>query len=181
MSAQGPGDKVRVRRAIERDADALAAVGRASFRGAYGPGSKPEDIADHLHRHFRAEVIRGELAASGRDYWLAQMDKEPAGLAKTRSDRSPDELPRPNCLELELLYVAPGFQRRGVGHALLDRIEDVAADRGFGGIWLSVWEEADWAVGFYRKRGFVAFAKHTFTVGRSEFTDDLMWLPVPRS
>jgi GNAT superfamily N-acetyltransferase len=176
MAAGVAGHELRVRRATERDAGALAAVGRASFSEAYGPSSKPGDLADHLHRHFRAEVIRDEMARPGCDYWLAEVGGAPAGLAKTRSDRSPDELPRPKCLELELLYIAPTFQRRGAGHALLDRVQALAVERGFGGIWLSVWEEAHWAVSFYEKRGFSAFAKHRFTVGRSEFTDELMLL-----
>lgn len=178
MAAGECGGELHVRRATEKDAEALAAVGSASFSTAYGPGSNPEDIADHLHRHFRAEVIRDAMANTDCDYWLAEMGGEPVGLAKTRRDRSPAGLPRPGCLELELLYVAPAFQRRGVGHALLDHAEDIAAEGDFGGIWLSVWEDADWAVSFYRKRGFTAFAKHTFTVGRSEFTDDLMWLAI---
>lgn len=180
MAVPGAGNALRVRRATAADAEVLAAIGRASFSEAYGPGSKPEDIADHLQRHFRADVIRDEMARPGCDYWLATMGTEPAGLAKSRSDRSPAGLPEPNCLELELLYIAPACQRRGVGHALLDRVEALAAERGLAGIWLSVWEDADWAVGFYRKHGYTAFAKHTFTVGRSEFTDDLMWLDLGR-
>ena len=57
----------------------------------------------------------------------------------------------------------------------MGRVEALAGELGFAGTWLSVWEDADWAVRFYRKRGFVAFATHTFTVGQTDFTDDLMW------
>ena len=170
-----PAPGVVVRLATPADAESLAEIGQASFRAAYGPGSKPEDIADHLHRHFRAAVIVDEMARKSTAYWLASVDGAPAGLAKTRSDRNPDNLPRPDLLELELLYIAPAFQRRGVGDALMGRVEALAGELGFAGTWLSVWEDAEWAVRFYRKRGFLAFATHTFTVGQTDFTDDLMW------
>ena len=58
---------------------------------------------------------------------------------------------------------------------LLAGVPVSAAPADIAGTWLSVWEDADWAVRFYRKRGFVAFATHTFTVGQTDFTDDLMW------
>lgn len=178
----GPRDgQLRVRRARPADAEAVAAIGRVSFSTAYSPGSDPADIADHLHRNFRAEVVLAEMAEAGREYWLASVGNTPAGIAKIRSDRPPEGLPAHPGLELQLLYVAPDFQAHGVGSALLDRVVGIAGERGFACVWLSVWEYADWALVFYKRRGFETFSSHTFAVGASTFTDDLMWLPLDKA
>ena len=47
-------------------------------------------------------------------------------------------------------YVAPGFQRRGVGGALLEHLVDASARP----LLVGTWAAAAWAVRFYRRHGF---------------------------
>ena len=69
-------------------------------------------------------------------------------------------------------------QRAGVGQMLVRRAVDVAREAGVGGIWLSVWTEADWATAFYRKCGFAPLGELEFFLGRTRYVDYLMWLAV---
>ncbi|MBC8492312.1 MAG: GNAT family N-acetyltransferase, partial [Chloroflexi bacterium] len=52
------------------------------------------------------------------------------------------------------VYVLPGYQRRGIGTALVAYLEGKAREMGFKRIRLVTVGGADWAVSFYRKLGY---------------------------
>ena len=51
-----------------------------------------------------------------------------------------------------------------------------AREQGRAGLWLSVWQDADWATSFYEAYGFRRAGTAEFRLGRTRFEDDLMWL-----
>ena len=80
--------------------------------------------------------------------------------------------------EVQELYVDAAWQRRGIGQALMDRAVAAAAEQDCSGLWLSVWQEADWATAFYETYGFRRVGIAEFRLGRARFADYLMWLPL---
>jgi ribosomal protein S18 acetylase RimI-like enzyme len=58
----------------------------------------------------------------------------------------------------------------------MDRAVATARQEGHAGLWLSVWQDADWATGFYEAYGFRRAGTAEFHLGHSRFTDHLMWL-----
>jgi GNAT superfamily N-acetyltransferase len=169
---------VTVRLATAADADGLAEVGGRSFRAAYADSSSAEDLASHIDTHFRGAAIRAELERDDTAYLIALCDGQPAGFAKLMWRAAPERIPFPNVVGLAQLYIAPDFQRNGVGSRLINKVEQVASDRGCAGIWLSVWQNAHWAIRFYERHRFRTVGTIPFTVGRSDYTDYLMWLPI---
>jgi ribosomal protein S18 acetylase RimI-like enzyme len=101
-----------------------------------------------------------------------------AGFLKLRHGAIPSQVPLANGIEVQQLYVAPDQQRKGVGRLLSDRSVAVAQEQGADGLWLSVWQEADWAVNFYRAYGYRTVGTADFWLGKSHFTDFLMCLPL---
>ena len=79
---------------------------------------------------------------------------------------------------MQQLYLHPDFQRMGLGGRLIDAVVAIARERGVTGIWLSAWQEADWATSFYRKTGFVESGTAEYRVGTTVYTDWLYWLPL---
>jgi ribosomal protein S18 acetylase RimI-like enzyme len=79
----------------------------------------------------------------------------------------------PGLLHLFALDVAPSFQRRGVGTALIRRIESEAEQRPFEGIWLDVEITNEDArrlyerLGFQREEGIVVNRYTSLTSGES--------------
>jgi N-acetylglutamate synthase-like GNAT family acetyltransferase len=56
-------------------------------------------------------------------------------------------------LDVDLIrhaYVLPGNQRRGVGGALIEHLQNLSTRR----ILVGTWAAADWAIQFYRRHGF---------------------------
>ena len=169
---------VDIHRAGPADVDALARVGAESFQAAYQATTTPDDIALHIDAHFSPDAIRDAMQTTPCQYFLASVNAEPAGLLKLRSNDVPDSVPNPNAIEIQLLYILPAMQRFGLGGRLVEVAKQMAAEQGAAGIWLSAWQDADWALGFYSKTGFQAVGTQAFKVGETRYTDLIMWLPL---
>lgn len=169
---------VVIHEALTADVEALADVGLASFRATYASTASETDLESHLERYFSVAAIRNEMSRPDQGYLIARVDQEPVGLAKWRFGYCPDEVPESNSIEIQQLYILPGNQRHGLGGRLVAAVIDIAERRAARGIWLSVWEHADWAIRFYSKTGFREVGKAGFKVGETLHTDLVMWLPL---
>ena len=170
--------QIDIREAGTADAAALARVGAESFTATYAATTTPGDIAAHIADHFSAAAIREAMAQSDCHYFLASVDAQPAGILKLRKNQVPDAVPDPDAIELQLLYILPDFQRFGLGRRLVDVAIEKTAALGQASLWLSAWEDADWAIGFYTRAGFRRVGSHAFKVGATAYTDALLWRPV---
>lgn len=170
--------EIEIRAAGSADIGDLVTIGNGSFRAAYEDLSNTQDIAEHLDAYFSAAAISREMATPDRRYLVATVNNEPAGMAKIREGNCPDTIPHGDSIELQQLYVLPGNQRYGIGGRLVRAVAQIAASNAAPGVWLSVWEDADWATSFYRKLGFTEVGTAEFRIGKAIYTDFLMWLPV---
>lgn len=84
------------------------------------------------------------LAMQGRWAWLAEVGGEPAGLVLASVDHAQ------KTLYVNHLLVLAAFRGRGVGTALMDRLEQEALNAGVRRIWLMTVD----ARGFYERRGY---------------------------
>ncbi len=169
---------IDIREAGVDDVDALAAIGQESFRLAYEEWSQPDDLVVHLDAFFSAAAIQKEIELPGRNYLIALNSGDPAGFVKIRASTRPDEVPATRALELHQVYVMPNQQRLGIGGLLIEAAARFARDKAADGIWLTVWEDAPWAVNCYRKHGFEEVGTTEFQLGRTVYSDLLMWRPV---
>lgn len=168
-----------IRDAVPADVPRLAAAARSFFLAAYEHLSDPEDMAAHLAAHFAPDVVGAELAKSDVRYLLATDGDEIVGFVKLQSGgEAPEAVPGRIAVEIQQLYVSPARQRGGIGRRLMDRAVEIAAAEGAEGIWLSVWEDADWATRFYEGYGMRPLAKLDFVLGKTHYVDLLMWLPL---
>ena len=88
------------------------------------------------------EVMRTDVV------FVAREDAEPAGYVALRRD------PESASIVVEQLFVAPGHERRGIGHRLLEYAEGWAIAERARSLRI-VAEEENWpARGFYRRSGF---------------------------
>ncbi len=166
------------RPADPKDIPALAALGDSSFWNAYGGTASDEDIATHIEKYFSAGAIQHEMSLPLVTYLVAHEDEGFSGFAKIREGGPHACTEAATAVEVQQLYVSPDFQRRGVGGILMDSAVEFARDRGVDGIWLSVWSDADWAVAFYEKYGFVKKGTDDFHLESEVHLDYIMWLPI---
>jgi len=169
---------VTVREADSADVAVLSAVAYESFRTAYEQWSEPDDLIVHLDAFFSEEAIRKEISLPGRHYLIAHVDNIPAGFIKIQESNRPAEVPASRALELHQVYVASNQQRHGIGGRLIEAAADFARNKAADGMWLTVWEDAPWAVNCYRKYGFEVVGTTDFRLGKTVFNDLVMWRPV---
>ena len=167
---------IRLVDASVTDAEALAAAGERLFVQAYGKFSRPDDIQLHVEQYFGRENVLAELQKQGVSYTIAYDDDAIAGFMKISRGPTPDSIPAAEAIEVQQLYVDANRQRKGVGRSLMDRAVATARQEGHAGLWLSVWQDADWATGFYEAYGFRRAGTAEFRLGKSLFADHLMWL-----
>ncbi len=169
---------MRVRHAVAADVRDMSALAGRAFIDAYGASSDPDDLARHVEQYFGRAAIEREIERPGVQYFVADDGGTLAGLLKLRDGELPEAIPASTALEVQQLYVDTIVQRGGIGGRLIRRAVQAAGDAGVGGIWLSVWTEADWATSFYRKCGFEPLGELDFYLGRTHYVDYLMWLAI---
>ena len=168
---------LQIREAGSEDIELLAATGQRLFIDTYGKISGAEDLAAHVDDYFSERAVAMELGRRGARYLLAIDGQAIVGFLKLRQDQVPKSVPAVNALEVQQLYVSADQQRRGIGRRLMDKAVDVARELSVQGLWLSVWEEADWAILFYRHYGYQTVGTTDFWLGDSHYNDFLMWFP----
>jgi len=169
--------EITIRETDIDDVTVLSAIGHGSFREAYQHHSEPDDLLEHLDAFFSEKAIRAEIVLPGRHYLLAINDGVPAGFVKIRESTRPDDVPASRALELSQVYVTTEQQRYGIGSKLIEAAARFARDKAADGIWLTVWEDAPWAVNCYLKNGFEVVGTADFHLGSSTYNDFVMWRP----
>jgi ribosomal protein S18 acetylase RimI-like enzyme len=79
--------------------------------------------------------------------WVAEADGDVAGFIAFRDES-------PGVGFIEDLQVNPQLQRFGIGRRLVEKAELELRHLGFHEVVLKVWDDAPWALGFYRALGF---------------------------
>lgn len=169
---------ITVRAGTPADAAGISAVGAASFHAAYDGTAAADGIDRHVEAHFGTVAVSRELLDPRVAYLVAGQGGACLGFAKLRDSAAPAAVPGARPLEVQQLYVDPRRQRTGLGRRLVDAAAERARDRGYDGLWLSVWTEADWATSFYRRCNFVTLGNVPFLLDDTEYIDYLMWLPL---
>src|SRR4051794_40050923 len=105
-----------IRRAAPDDANAIAEIHVASWRGAY-QGLLPQAMLDNQSVERRAEHWRQQVVHPGQITLVADSDGQVVGFAASGPSRDDDAA---DAAELYAIYVTPDAWSTGAGHALHD-------------------------------------------------------------
>jgi ribosomal protein S18 acetylase RimI-like enzyme len=165
-----------IRRASIDDAEKMASLGARLFAQAYGETHPEPELSRYLARSFSVEGIREAIADHGVTMFMVE-DPEGSAIAYAYVRESPDPPPGAHgthAREIVRFYVDAVCQGRGVGAALMEECFKDAKDRGADVVWLQVWKEAPWAVGFYARMKFSVVGSAPFYFGDQVGDDHIM-------
>lgn len=165
-----------IRRCTTDDAATVALLAARLFAEAYGPTHPEPELSRYLARSFPVEGIREAIADDDVTMLIAE-DSTGNAIAYAYLRVSPEPpagVPGEGVYEIVRFYVDGGWQGKGVGAALMGECFDDAKRRGADVIWLQVWKEAPWAVGFYEKMGFSIVGSALFYFGEQIGHDHVM-------
>lgn len=174
----GSAVETRVRRAVAADADALAAVGAASFLETFAGVLEGADILAHCARQHAGPVYADWLGRTDTALWLAETGHgaAPVGYAVLTPAALPLPDPRADDLELKRIYLLHRFHGGGLGARLLRAAVEEARVRGARRLALGVYAGNERAQEFYRRAGFRAVGERRFQVGERHYEDAVMAL-----
>lgn len=154
-----------IRRALPADAEALAAIGAATFTETFAHLYPPQDLAAFLADAYGPARTRADLADPRQAIWLVEAGREPVGYAHV----GPCGLPHPevtaSCGELKRFYLLKPWQGGGLGARLFDLSIDWLQRDGPRDVLIGVWSENHGAQRFYGRRGFEKVGEYGFRVG----------------
>lgn len=127
-------------------------------------GFLTDDATSWQRRHAHYASLVGEDQAV---VLLARDEHGPAGYALARLIHEPDNTfnTRSPYAELETLSVREDARSAGIGTLLLDRLDEVLAERGIVDMVVSVLVDNSEAPRFYRRRGLVPVETYLWRIG----------------
>ena len=165
-----------IRRCSSTDAAMLAELGARLFAEAYGPTHPEPELSRYLARAFSVDGVRDAIIDSSVTMFAAEdFSSRPIGYAFLRKTTVlPEGVVSSNSFEVVRFYVEAAAHGRGVGAALMDECLEESRRAGADTIWVQVWKQAPWAVGFYARMGFTAVGSALFYFGDQVGDDHIM-------
>jgi diamine N-acetyltransferase len=165
-----------IRRCTVDDSATMASLAARLFTETYGPTHPEPELSRYLARSFSVDGIREAIADDGVTMLMVEDPKASAiAYAYLRSSaEAPSGVDGGRAFEIVRFYVDGAAQGRGVGAALMEHCFDDAKNRGADVVWLQVWKEAPWAVGFYARMGFSVVGSTRFYFGDQVGDDHIM-------
>jgi ribosomal protein S18 acetylase RimI-like enzyme len=165
--------QIPLRPAQPKDVQAIATLGSTVFASTFGHSLPASDLDAYLKDAYSPSSIASGLANPQMDIVVACNDVDHViGFAQlTRGTLEECVSQKEKLIELQRLYVGEEYHGRGVGKALIERVEEMAREQGFRTLWLGVWEENLKAQKVYGRMGFEKVGEHDFKMGECVQTD----------
>jgi ribosomal protein S18 acetylase RimI-like enzyme len=172
---------IRIRKAEEADAHALAALAEKTFRDAFAESNSSANMLAHCAANYSEAQQLAEIRESCRETWVAEIGNSLVGYVQLRLDTTSPLISGRRPLEIQRFYVDVLHHGTGLAHQLMAQVLAQAEAYGASVLWLGVWERNPKAVGFYRKWGFDVVGDHIFKLGEDPQRDLVMRRDLPLS
>jgi GNAT superfamily N-acetyltransferase len=154
-----------IRRAGPADAEALSAIGAATFVETFGHLYPPSDLERFLADAYSLERARADLADPAKASWIVQAGGEVIGYALAGPCGLPHAEVTARCGELKRIYLTRAWQGGGLGARLFAETLAWLQSGGPRAVWIGVWSENHGALRFYARHGFEKVGEYGFHVG----------------
>jgi diamine N-acetyltransferase len=158
--------QIVIRRAGTHDADALAALGAATFTETFGRLYPKPDLEAFLAEAYTPEAFARFLERPDQAMWIAEDASGPVGYVHAGPCALPHPEVTPGSGEVKRLYVDGRRQNAGLGGRLL--VEALGWLEAPGRtLWIGVWSENHGAQRLYARYGFAKVGEYEFPVGNT--------------
>ncbi len=151
------------RKAVISDIPTIQEIAEATWRPTYGHILSEEQTLYMLDMMYGTAVLQKQIDSS-IDFFLAEDEGNVLGYF------SIEEI-EPGKMKLHKIYLRPGFKSRGAGTQIIERIKEIAQERGINQIELNV-NKHNSAVSFYEKMGFIRVQEMVLDIGNGYVMDD---------
>jgi ribosomal protein S18 acetylase RimI-like enzyme len=173
---------IGLRNARAEDAAQLVELGRSVNMTTFGRFVDEEVFRVHLEKTYSIPRVTADINEATKDFIVATVDGEEEGgeekvigfavLARGNSYPFLEHLE--GIIELQRIYIYPAFHGRGVGKALMAKLEDIARKEGKRNTWLGCYEYNEVARKVYERAGYEGVGKRSNKIGGELYWDIVM-------
>jgi ribosomal protein S18 acetylase RimI-like enzyme len=159
------------RKALPDDAPGLSLLGGATFLTSFAHDHPGGALIDHIYKAHGQDYYRAAILDPAQTVLIGET---PLGAPVGYAMITPPALPvpaEPGDVELKRIYLLPGWQGGGHGHALMALAIEEAKKRDAARLLLAVYPQNDRALRFYARHDFTQIGRTTFMVGDVPFED----------
>lgn len=156
-----------IRRALEEDLPAIAALAGVIWRAVYPDLITLEQIEYMLARMYAVEELVRQVR-QGTVFLRLLVDERLVGFVAHSPTANPAER------KLDKLYILPNYQRHGHGSRLLSHVVDASQALGCTSLMLTVNKRNTKAIAAYEKNGFVIRESIVADIGGGFVMDDYL-------
>ncbi|MBF7097363.1 GNAT family N-acetyltransferase [Alkalibacter mobilis] len=164
----------QIKKCTLKDLFILQDISVSTYYDTFNLTSTKENMQLYLDGAYNTRKLMNELKNPLTEFYLVYFDNEPCGYMKTNEGDAQSDIKDSVSLEIERFYIVKRFHRNKFGTLMMQKVMEIAIQKGKEYVWLGVWENNHKAQRFYKKFGFKVFGKHPFVVGNVEETDLLM-------
>ncbi len=157
-----------IRKATPEDAARLSELGAAIFVQSYQYSYDQEDMDAYLDETFSKQRIAEEINTETIYYYVAEANDVIVGFVKFYTYRWTPRFKGKITFEVERLYIQKDMEGQNIGSQLITAALDIAKQKKYKIIWLSVWEHNERGIHFYQQHGFTIIGDGMFTLGKQE-------------
>lgn len=157
-----------IRKATLDDAARLSELGATIFVQSYQYSYNQEDMDAYLDETFSKQRIAEEINTETIYYYVAEADDVIVGFVKFYTFRWTPRFKGKITFEVEQLYIQKDMEGQNVGSQLMTTALDIAKQKKYKIIWLSVWENNERGIRFHQQHGFTIIGDGMFTLGKQE-------------
>lgn len=158
---------------IPSDAAQLSLLLKSVYIHTYAIKGVTTEFTQFTTEQFSEERILQMIASEKEDLMVAFYNDNPIGIAKVEYHKTS---PVGNVVGalLDKLYVLNHFFGKGVGHQLLEKVENIAKEKGEKEIWLWVYIKNDRAINFYYRQNYKHIGNADFVVKENSYPNKIL-------
>jgi diamine N-acetyltransferase len=160
---------ISFRAATPEDALCLSVLGTQVFLDTYATQGIGPSMAREVVEYFSVDVIAGLLASPATEILVAEQAGHLIAFAELTFGSGHELVVLEPAVELHRLYVQEPFASKGIGRALLQRSEELAASRGARVLWLKAWVGNARALAFYARQGYKELGSTSYVYENEEY------------
>lgn len=166
---------IDIARATIDDALLLADLSTVTFIQTYSETCSGEDMVAFLDAHFDVNILKEDVYDKENYYFIAYVDDIPAGFIRFRKEYVALDSTLTGVINLKSIYVLHEYQNQKVGASLIEFTIQFAKQENISTVTLSVWENNNKAIAFYKRFQFIDSGKRTlFLIGKTAQRDHIM-------
>lgn len=142
-----------ITKADVNDASSIATLAVQVWLDTYAVEGIRDSFTKYVWSELTPDNFRIRFSNPDREFLKVEINSHLVGFAEINYNSTPGKNSGTN-VEIEKLYIQENFCNKGIGKKLIFSINERCKDKGILSVWLSVYENNERAISFYRKNNF---------------------------